>query len=112
VRKKLYVEHFYPFQPLTYITQYKERYFQLNKGVSMKVLTQTKKNKGINALLRELSDDEEAVDNTGPDIPEDPNRPWLRGFRTYMDSLEQVPDGWTSIRWWGVSNLNILRIVD
>jgi len=62
------------------------------------------KSKGLCALLRELSDDEEdtAVD-TGIDIPTDPQRPWLRDFSAYMDVREQVPEGWTAIQWWGIS---------
>ena len=64
----------------------------------------SRKDKGLRALLRELSDDEEdtAMD-TGLDVPDDPQRPWLRDYRTYVDVLEQVPEGWTAIQWWGVS---------
>jgi hypothetical protein len=58
-------------------------------------------------LLRELSDEDEnaASANTGPDIPEDPKRPWLRSFRAYLNVVEQVPDGWSAVKWWGVSVL-------
>ena len=56
----------------------------------------------MNALLRELSDDDEPTTDMGLDIPDDPQRPWLRDYRAYMDVLEQVPDGWTAIQWWGV----------
>ena len=64
------------------------------------------KGKGLHVLLRELSDDEEdaAVDTgTGVDIPHDPQRPWFHDFCAYMDVPEQVPEGWTAIKWWGVS---------
>jgi hypothetical protein len=62
------------------------------------------KGKGLHALLRELSDDEEdAAVDTGVDIPLDPQRPWFRDFSAYMDVPEQVPEGWTVIQWWGVS---------
>jgi hAT family C-terminal dimerisation region len=55
-------------------------------------------------LLRELSDDEEdAATDTGLDVPDDPQRPWLRDYHAYVDVLEQVPEGWTAIQWWGVS---------
>jgi hypothetical protein len=67
-----------------------------------------KTKKGLSALLRELSDDDDdaaAATNTGPAIPEDPNRPWLRPYRAYMDAFEQVPDDWSAITWWGVSVL-------
>lgn len=60
--------------------------------------------KGIHALLRELSDDEDDALGDTMDVPDDPQRPWLRDFRAYMDVPEQVPDGWTAIQWWGVSS--------
>jgi hypothetical protein len=62
-----------------------------------------KSKKGLRALLRELSDDEDENANTGPDVAEDPNRPWFRPFRAFMDAIEQVPDGWSAVKWWGVS---------
>ena len=66
---------------------------------------QPKKGKGVHALLRELSDEEDELVGTGLDVPEDPQRPWLHDYRAYMDSLEQIPEGWTAIQWWGVSIL-------
>jgi hypothetical protein len=65
--------------------------------------TSKKSKKGLHALLRELSDDEDNPTNTAPDDSEDPDWPWSRYFRAYMDVLEQVPDGWSAIKWWGVS---------
>ena len=68
----------------------------------------SRKDKGIRALLRELSDDEEdIVVDTRLDVPDDPQRPWLQDFRAYLDIFEQVPGGWTAIQWWGVSVLFI-----
>jgi hypothetical protein len=64
---------------------------------------QSRKNKGLQALLRELSDDEDTMMDTGLDVPDDPQRPWLRDYRAYMDVPEQVPEGWSAIQWWGVS---------
>ena len=62
------------------------------------------KRKGLHALLRELSDDEEDVADIGVDVPDDPQRPWYRDFCAYMDTIhEQVPEAWTAIQWWGVS---------
>ena len=61
------------------------------------------KGKGLHALLRELSDDEEdAAMDIGVDIPHDPQQPWFRDFCAYMDVPEQVPEGWTAIQWWSV----------
>jgi hypothetical protein len=65
--------------------------------------TQSNKGKGLYALLRELSDEEDEMIGVGLDVPEDPQRPWLRDYRAYIDVLEQMPEGWTAIQWWGVS---------
>jgi hypothetical protein len=62
-------------------------------------------------LLRELSDDddlEEATGNTGLNMPDDPQRPWLCDYHAYMDMFEQVLDGWNAIQWWGVSVLVLI----
>jgi len=70
----------------------------------MRPLAQSKKGKGLHALLRELSDDEEdATVHLSLDVPYDPQRPWLHDYHAYMDVLEQVPEGYTAIQWWGVS---------
>jgi hypothetical protein len=60
------------------------------------------KKRGLQALLRELSDDEENVTDSPPGISEDPDRPWFQHFSAYINSSEQVPDGWSAIKWWGV----------
>lgn len=62
-----------------------------------------KTKRGIHILLRELSDDEDTTDSHHGVI-EDPNRPWSRHFEAYMNANEQVPDGWSAIKWWGVSD--------
>jgi hypothetical protein len=54
-------------------------------------------------LLQELSNNEDVIKDSGVQVPDDPQRPWLRDYNAYIDVLEQVPEGWTSIRWWGVS---------
>jgi hypothetical protein len=76
----------------------------LNDGSITRPSAPSRKDKGLRTLLRELSDDEEdTVVDTGLDVPDDPQRPWLRDYRAYIDILEQVPEGWTAIQWWGVS---------
>lgn len=65
--------------------------------------SKSKKTKGgLRALLRELSDDEDNTTDSPPGISEDPDRPWSQPFSAYMDAIEQVPDGWSAIQWWGV----------
>lgn len=84
--------------------KFKERYLLLSGNSDAQESIKSKKSKkGLRALLRELSDDEDNTTDTGPDIPEDPDRPWFRDFRAYMDAVEQVPDGWSAVKWWGVS---------
>ena len=61
------------------------------------------KNKRLQALLWELSDDEDNAADTGVDIPDNPQWPWLHDYGAYMDVPEQVPKGWTAIRWWSIS---------
>ena len=57
-----------------------------------------RKNKGLCTLLQELTDDEEdAAVDTGVNVSDDPQRPWLRNYCAYVDVLEQVPEGWTAV---------------
>ena len=64
---------------------------------------QSRKGKGLHALLQELSNNEEAtLVDPGLDVPDDPQWPWLHDYHD-MDILEQVPDGCMSIQWWGIS---------
>jgi hypothetical protein len=46
-----------------------------------------KSKKGMHALLRELSDNEDETTNAGPNVPEDPKRPWLKHFQAFMDTI-------------------------
>jgi hypothetical protein len=71
---------------------------------------QLTKSKGLRALLQELSDDEDEMEDTGTAVPDDPRRPWLRDYCAYLDVLEQVPEGWTVIQWWGVSWISVAII--
>jgi hypothetical protein len=70
-----------------------------------KAICAAKKGQGVECALRELSDDEDNMMDTGSDVPDDPQRPWLHDFRAYMDASEQVREGWSAIQWWGVSIL-------
>ncbi|KAG6896712.1 hypothetical protein C0993_008144 [Termitomyces sp. T159_Od127] len=71
--------------------------------------------KGLNHLLRELSDDENDQDDTSDDdltVQQtrcfnpivDPTRPWSRHFDEYINSQEKVPDGCSTIKWWGFNS--------
>jgi hypothetical protein len=78
----------------------------LSGGLSTRQSTQSKKGKGSRAFILELSDDDEFEDilpDYGLDVPVDPQWPWLRDYRVYMDTPNQVPEGWSMIQWWGVS---------
>jgi hypothetical protein len=87
--------------------QFKERYLALRGQSSPKLSVRLARSK-ISTLLREISDDEDDLDaSTGSTMPEDPAKPWMRDFRAYLDVLEHIPDGWTAVRWWGVSEPQI-----
>ncbi|KAF8470959.1 hypothetical protein DFH94DRAFT_811464 [Russula ochroleuca] len=64
---------------------------------------QSRMGKKLNALIwdSELSD-EESLQEIGLNVPDDPQRPWLRDYCAYMDVPEQdLPDGWMPVQWWG-----------
>ncbi|KIL66162.1 hypothetical protein M378DRAFT_10179 [Amanita muscaria Koide BX008] len=85
---------------------FKEQYLLLGKDSDPQESMKSKKaKKGLRALLRELSDnDEDNTTDTCHNISEDPERPWSQYFQAYMDISEQVPDGWSVIKWWGVNS--------
>ena len=59
-------------------------------------------------LPHELSDDEEEVPKDKSDTVADPNWPGYQDFQVYLDAIEQVSEGWSTIKWWGVSLLPTL----
>ena len=88
--------------------QFKEHYTRLQANTTTKPPTTATKSK-LSTLLRELSDEEDGQsDDEGFTVPNDPNRPWLRDFRSYIDTIENVPEGWTTIKWWGVCRTRVL----
>jgi hypothetical protein len=52
----------------------------MNNGSMTKPPVPLTKRKGLHALLRELSDDEDDPMEHN-DLPDDPRRPWLRDYR-------------------------------
>lgn len=78
----------------------------MSGGSTVRPSAQSRRGKGLHVLLRELSDDEDdasSMINNGSDVPDDPQRPWLRDYHAYMDVPEQVRESWSAIQWWGVS---------
>ena len=72
----------------------------------------SRKDKGLSALLWELSDDkEDTTMDTRSDVPDDPQWPWICDYHAYMDVPEQVLEGWTAIQWLGVSTYLSFNIV-
>ena len=83
--------------------QFKDRWLSLSDNAKGGSSMQSKKGRKLRTLLRELSDDEDVIKDSRVEVPDDPQRPWLHDYNAYIDVLEQVPEGWTSIQWWGVS---------
>ena len=63
-------------------------------------------NKQLQALLGELSDDEEVEPTTGPgyENARDPSRPWLQGFHQYLNTHENLGE-LSVVQWWGINSL-------
>jgi hypothetical protein len=92
-------------------TQFKERYLLMSRDLDVPDFSKSQKTKGgLRVLLRELSDDEDNVTVSPAGISADPDRPWAQHISAYMDVIEQVPDGWSAIKWWGVSTPGLLAI--
>ena len=65
--------------------------------------SKSKKTRGLSVLLRELSDDEDNIStDTPPGVSVDPDQLWSQHFSAYMNASEQVPEGWSAIKWWRV----------
>ena len=64
-----------------------------------------KVNKKLARLLAEDSTDDEmdAPSTSATPLPEsDTHKPWLHEFRRYLDGVDEVPNGMTITKWWGV----------
>lgn len=66
-----------------------------------------KGNKKLARLLAEDSTDEETdVPSTSgsanPLLDSDAHKPWLREFNAYINGVDEVPNGMTITKWWGV----------
>ncbi|KAF8802671.1 hypothetical protein BYT27DRAFT_7215186 [Phlegmacium glaucopus] len=84
---------------------FKEWYLLLSQDLDVPESKSKKTKKGLRALLWELSSDDEDNDtNSHPGVSEDPDRPWSHHFWAYINVSEQVPDGWSVIKWWGVNS--------
>jgi len=88
--------------------QFKERY-EVMYGSGPKPTVKRNKNTGVMSLLRELSDDEDEDSTMTPSSSGDSDKPWWREFRGYLDTIHEVPEGMTSVKWWGVSPLHLLQ---
>jgi hypothetical protein len=76
----------------------------LRKDVDPQGSTKSKKSKrGLSEMLREASNKEDIPIHTAPGVSEDPDRPWSLHFHAYLNAPEQVPEGWSANKWWGVS---------
>jgi len=87
--------------PILY--QFQERYEEIHKS-GPKLSVKKNKKPGIKKLLHELSDDEDDPDTT-PAPANDSDKPWCPEFRKYLDTIHELSEGMTSIKWWGVSHL-------
>lgn len=62
-------------------------------------------NKKLVQLLAENSTDDEmdALSMSATPLPDsDTHKPWLHEFQQYLDRIDEVPNGMTITKWWGV----------
>ena len=64
-------------------------------------------NKQLQALLSELSDDEEVESTTGPGHENacNPLRPWLQDSHQYLNTHENLGE-LSVVQWWGINSLH------
>jgi hypothetical protein len=61
------------------------------------------KRSSVHNLLRQLSSDDEQDDSLiTPLSSEDPDKPWKRDYNAHMDTVHDVPEGMSTVQWWGV----------
>lgn len=75
-----------------------------------------KGNKKLARLLAEDSTDDEMEapgrrSTSATPLPDpDTHKPWLREFKQYLDGVDEVPNGMSITKWWGVCLfINMLR---
>jgi hypothetical protein len=81
---------------------------ELSKDAGISTRAPKLKTHGSRSFLRELSDDgedEEAAATPSSMIIES-EKPWMHGFRAYLDRDDAVPVGTDTIEWWGVSHMS------
>lgn len=49
------------------------------------------------------SDSDKRPETQSPVTSAAPSEPWLQAFNLYIDSVDEVPKGMTTVQWWGVS---------
>ena len=69
-------------------------------------VTIKKGNKKLARLLAEDSSDDEmsAPSMSTPSVGSEAPKPWLHEFKVYLDGIDEVPNGMTVTKWWGVCN--------
>lgn len=54
-------------------------------------------------LAKDSSDDKTSLPfNSTPLNVSGAQKPWLHEFKAYLDAIDEVPNGMTIMKWWGV----------
>ncbi|KAG6843861.1 hypothetical protein H0H87_012295, partial [Tephrocybe sp. NHM501043] len=86
---------------------FKEHFPQLDDSNHHKPKETQHRKKGMSAILHELSNDESEIEETGASKNQsdsESERPWSPYIDEYINMVKNIPDGWSSIKWWGVNN--------
>ena len=108
--KKLYVKRINLPNNLLYtdfIIKFKERYIKMYGKEGPPKSTHVKGNKNLAKLLAEdTTDDDEELGTPTPAT--DASQPWKTEFNQYLNGNDEVPNGMSLPRWWGVNNLSYI----
>ncbi|KAJ7248959.1 hypothetical protein C8J57DRAFT_714227 [Mycena rebaudengoi] len=91
---------------------FKDRYLRLRaetpaapSATSSAKSTTAQPNKKARRAVTPVDDDDGTSDLSASHI--DPLQPWLDEYREYLAAQEGVPEGMTTIEWWGVSRSSL-----
>ena len=100
--RKLYVPILLPFvskQILIQFYKFKARYIEMYGDAARRPQPLKSRSSKLAVLLAENSSDEDSVVESAI-APA--SSPWSSEFNQYLNSVEEVPQGMTLARWWGV----------
>ncbi|KAF8957686.1 hypothetical protein BDZ97DRAFT_85657 [Flammula alnicola] len=86
---------------------FQERYLEIYGANGAPQAAVKKGNKKLARLLAEDSTDDEMgapSSSAMPPLNGEGSKPWVHEFKAYLDGVDEVPNGMTTTKWWGVNS--------